>query len=159
MFVRYYLELPVPVEQVREALLRAPHDWMPGLAEDVEQRTEHLLVEVGFGSTGCRMGKRVKVELGRPFLLPSKTVLPLTWRATGAESLFPSLEADLEVAPLSRTRTQLSVSARYRPPLGPLGRAIDKTLLHRVAEATIKDFLDRIGDAIRARILSPAAGG
>jgi hypothetical protein len=29
-----------------------------------------------------------------------------------------------------------------------VGRAIDRALLHRVAEATIKDFLDRVGEAL-----------
>jgi hypothetical protein len=28
---------------------------------------------------------------------------------------------------------------------------LDRTLLHRVAEATVKDFLDRVGERIRAR--------
>jgi hypothetical protein len=158
MFARYYLELPLPFEEVQETLLNRPQDWVPGLAEGAEERSDRLLAEVGFGSPGRRVGKRVEIELGRPFLVASKTILPLTWRATGSEALFPSLEADLEVAQLSRNRTQLSVSARYRPPLGALGRAIDKALLHRVAEATIKDFLDRAGETIQARLLSPAPG-
>jgi hypothetical protein len=29
-----------------------------------------------------------------------------------------------------------------------VGRAVDRVLLHRVAEATLKDFLDRLGAAI-----------
>ncbi len=44
--------------------------------------------------------------------------------------------------------TQLSVSARYVPPLGSLGSTIDRALLHRIAEATMKDFLDRIATAM-----------
>ena len=48
----------------------------------------------------------------------------MTWKATGAQRLFPLLEADLEVAGLGATRTQLSISARYRPPMGPLGRVL-----------------------------------
>ena len=31
MFVRYYLELPLPFEQVESAVLRSPEDWVPGL--------------------------------------------------------------------------------------------------------------------------------
>jgi hypothetical protein len=158
MFARYYLELPLPFEEVQETLLNRPQDWVPGLAEGAEERSDRLLAEVGFGSPGRRVGKRVAIELSRPFFLASKTILPITWHATGPESLFPSLEADLEVAQLSQNRTQLSVSARYRPPLGALGRAIDKAMLHRVAEATIKDFLDRTGEAIQARLLSAAPG-
>ena len=78
----------------------------------------------------------------------------MTWRATGPERLFPQLDADLEVAALGPQRTQLSISARYRPPLGAFGRALDRALLHRVAEATIKDFLDRVGERVRARVPS-----
>jgi hypothetical protein len=32
MFVRYYLELPVASDDVEEALLASPADWVPGLA-------------------------------------------------------------------------------------------------------------------------------
>jgi hypothetical protein len=36
-----------------------------------------------------------------------------------------------------------------------VGHALDRVLLHRVAEATLKDFLDRVGQAIT---LSQAGG-
>src|SRR5439155_25616418 len=113
-----------------------------------------LLAEVGFGPPGRRLQKRVHIQLGRPFRLASKGVLPMAWRATGAHAIFPSLEADIEVAPIGQNRTQLSVSARYQPPLGPFGRAIDRTLLHRVAEATIKDFVDRAAEALTSRLVT-----
>lgn len=150
MFARYYLELPLPFEEVEEAILRSPQDWIPRLAGDAETRGELLLAQVGFGPPGQRLEKQVQIELGKPFWLASKTVLPMVWRATSAESLFPSLEADLEVAALGGNRTQLSVNARYQPPLGPVGRVIDRAMLHRVAEATIKAFLDGIGQALTA---------
>jgi hypothetical protein len=151
MFLRYYLELSLPFEKAEATLLNSAHTWVSGLAQDAEERGGALLAEVGFGPPGRRMEKRVQIQLGSPFRLASKTILPMSWRATGAESLFPSLDADLEVAALSRQRTQLAISARYRPPLGSIGKAIDRTLLHRIAEATIKDFLDRAGEALTAR--------
>jgi hypothetical protein len=58
------------------------------------------------------------------------------------------MDGDIELGPLGPGRTQLALSARYRPPLGTLGRAVDRVLLHRVAEATVKDFLDRVADAL-----------
>ena len=76
------------------------------------------------------------------------TSLPLTWEPVGMEGLLPRLEANLEVGPLGQDRTQLAISARYRAPLGVVGRTLDRVLLHRVAEATVKDFLDRVGTAI-----------
>jgi hypothetical protein len=35
-----------------------------------------------------------------------------------------------------------------------VGQAIDRVLLHRVAEATVKDFLDRVGQAITVRVMA-----
>jgi uncharacterized membrane protein len=76
------------------------------------------------------------------------TSLALTWEPIGLEGLLPRLDADIELGSLGEDRTQLAISARYRPPLGVVGRAVDRVLLHRVAEATLKDFLDRLGQAI-----------
>jgi hypothetical protein len=58
------------------------------------------------------------------------------------------LEGELELASLGAHLTQLSLNGRYQPPLGLVGRTIDKALLSRVAEATIKDFIDRLAAAI-----------
>lgn len=148
MFVRYYLELQRPFEGIEAALLNHPEAWVPGLAEEAESRSERLLGEVGFGEDRRRVSKQIVIELGEAVQLPSKTLLPMSWQATGAKGLFPVLEADIEVARLGAETTQLSVSARYRPPLGAVGKAIDRALLHRVAEATVKDFLDRVGETL-----------
>jgi hypothetical protein len=156
MFVRYYLDLPVPFAQAEAALLADPADWVPGLLREAGDRGERLLTEVGFETDVRRIEKEVEIGIGDPYRMPSKTLLPMTWKATGAEHLFPQLDADIEVAALGASRTQLSISARYLPPMGVLGRALDRALLHRVAEATIKDFLDRVGETIHARI--PSAG-
>ena len=87
--------------------------------------------------------REVQISVGETMRFPSKTVLPISWRPASGNRLLPALEADLEIAPLGPRRTQLAISARYDPPLGAIGQAIDRALLHRVAEATVKDFLDR----------------
>jgi len=154
MFVRYYLDLPIAFEDAEASLLDDPGTWVPGMLEAAEDRGERLLAEVGFGVDTRRIDKEVEIGLGEPYRLTSKTLLPMTWRATGPELPFPHLDADVEVAALGPRRTQLSISARYRPPLGAFGRALDRAMLHRVAEATIKDFLDRVGERVRARVPS-----
>lgn len=158
MFVRYYLELDLPFEKVRAALFADPASWVPGIAREADDRSQRLMAEVGFDvDQGHRIDKEVEIEVGEPYVLPAKALLPITWTARGAERVFPRLDADIEIASLGTSRTQLSMSARYRPPLGVVGRALDKALLHRVAEATIKDFLDRTGERIREGIPAGSA--
>jgi len=148
MFARYFVELPVGADRIEAALVGATaDDWLPGIARDANHRGDVLLAQVGFGDD-VRIARQVAIELGEVVRMPSKTVIPMRWHATGAAGLFPALDADLEIAPLGPHRTQLAMSARYVPPLGALGRAIDRAMLFRVAEATLKDFLDRVGEAL-----------
>ena len=147
MFARYFVELPVEPAEVERALTHAPQDWLTGIASKANFRGDALLAEVGFGED-VRVARQVAIEFGQPVRIAGKTVLPLRWTATGSAGLFPSLEADLEVAPLAENHTQLAMSARYVPPLGSIGRMIDRAVLFRVAEATLKDFLDRVGGAL-----------
>ena len=151
VFARYFVELPVDPELVEAALLRDPDAWLPGLAGSANHHGDALLAQVGFGSD-VRVARTVTVEFGSPMTMPTKTVLPLRWTATGVSGVFPSLDADLEIAPLGPDRTQLAMSARYVPPLGVIGRVVDRAVLFRVAEATIKDFLDRVRESLLAEV-------
>jgi hypothetical protein len=75
--------------------------------------------------------------------------LALRWAATGpGERLFPALDADLTLRPAGEQATVLALVGAYRPPLGGLGSGLDRAILHRVAAATIRTFLDRVADAI-----------
>jgi len=148
MFVRYYVEMPLAAARVEEALVASPPGWLSDMAGEAQARGDELATAVGVGPLGPRLGRRVAIELGQPVRFPSMTSLPLAWEPVGLEGLLPRLDATIEVGSLGQGRTQLAVSARYRPPLGVVGRAVDRVLLHRVAEATLKDFLDRLGQAI-----------
>jgi hypothetical protein len=150
MFIRYFLEIDQPYEIVEVTLLDDPQHWIPGLASKAGALTDALMAEVGFGSDGTRVEKTVLLEVHPPIAFPSRVLLPIEWRPASARGLFPELQADLEIAPLGPRRTHLSISARYDPPLGLVGRTLDRAMLHRVAELTIKDFLDRTGAALTA---------
>ena len=81
MFARYFVELPIPAEDVERALARDPRAWLPGLAERAHHRGDLLLAEVGFGEA-VRIKRTVVVELGQPVRSGSKTVFPLGWAAS-----------------------------------------------------------------------------
>jgi hypothetical protein len=158
MFIRYYVELAHPLLDLERALLQAPSSWLPNLAESADERGQCLLTEVGFPIDGHRIIKRVSIAIGDPVRSSALTWIPISWQATGPSGFFPVLDGDLEIAGLGAERTQLAFSARYRPPLGFIGRTVDRALLSRVAEATIKDFVDRIAERLDAQaVAAPVA--
>jgi hypothetical protein len=149
MFVRHYVDLPVPAEQVERLILGDPAAWLPSIAGQATDHAGVLLAEVGVESG--RLTREVRVDVGEPVRLEGSVLLPVTWRAARLEALFPVLEADLQVAAVGPRRTQLSLNGRYQPPLGAVGRALDRTLLHRIAEATVRDFLERVAARVGER--------
>jgi hypothetical protein len=153
MFVRYFVELPLSFDIAEESLLRAPPQWIPDLAKDAAAHGQALLAEAGKSGGGVAL-EQIAVTLGPVFRYPLRTILAMTWRPIGVRALCPTLDADIELGALGRDRTQLSISARYRPALGTIGRASSRTVLQRVAEATIKRFLDGVGHAIESRALA-----
>jgi hypothetical protein len=156
MFARYFVELAGDRDRIERVVLDTPETWLPTLATSANHRGDRLLAEVGFGDD-VRIARTVALTVGTPTRMPAKTVIPLGWSASGPAGVFPALDADLEIAPLEDGRCQLAISARYEPPLGAVGRAIDRAVLARVAEATVKDFLDRVRDSIARRLAGVSA--
>jgi hypothetical protein len=156
MFARYFVELAGDRDAIERVVLDAPETWLPTLATSANHRGDRLLAEVGFGDD-VRIARTVALTVGDPIRMPSKTTIPLGWSASGPAGVFPALDADVEVARLEDGRCQLAINARYEPPLGAIGRVIDRAVLARVAEATVKDFLDRVRDSIARRLSDAAA--
>src|SRR5262245_40313084 len=115
MFIRYYIELPLPVAKVEQALVDSPSGWLSAMAGEAQARGDGLLGEVGVGPLGVRLRRQVRIRLGEPAPFPSMTSLPLTWEPVGLEGLLPRLDANLELGALGQDRTQLAISARYHP--------------------------------------------
>jgi hypothetical protein len=149
MFVRYFTVLDTPAEPLRMALIDRSPEWLSTVALLSDRHRGDLVSRVGIPlSDHHSLSKVVRVRLGTATELGRTTMLPMSWEATGARGLFPVMEGDLELAPLGDGRAQLAMSARYRPPLGAAGRLADRAVLHRVAEATVKDFVDRVADRL-----------
>jgi hypothetical protein len=84
------------------------------------------------------------------------TWLPLRWEPLGVDGLLPRLDATIELGSLGQDRTQLAISAQFEPQPGP-SQGVDRGMAQRVAEATLKDFLDQLGHAIVLSHLGPTA--
>ena len=144
MFLRYFVVIDRPLQEVERQFLEGPERWLPALAVEANSNGVRMLSELGFKLAGRRIGRRVELELGAPRKTEGVTLLAIRWRAADAAGLFPVLEGHFELARMGIATTQLGLSASYEPPFGLVGKIADRAMLHRVAEITVKDFVEQI---------------
>ena len=104
------------------------------------------------------VSKLVRVQVRELSCTDQTAGLALRWVATGTGgALFPVLDADLTLSPAGEG-TIMSVAGSYRPPLGAVGGVLDRAILRRVADATIRSFLKQVAAKITGRLGSNGAG-
>ncbi len=145
MHVQHSVHVNRPIGECAAILAQSASSWFPGL----DARSS---ASVGPKVAGIPVRKRVTVELGEPMKAGDWTNVPVAWKATGAKPLFPVMTGRIELVPVEKAVTRLSVSGMYEPPLGRLGQQLDEAVMHKVAEATVKDLAESI-----AKRLSGAA--
>lgn len=140
MFVEYSAEIPMPMQLVAEHLTAHARE-MEGMGAVAYRRGEELRSRVGPGGL---LAKEVVIAIDPPMMSRRGLLIPVRWRATGAEALFPRLDGELVVSEADNGHTELRLQATYRPPLGSIGGLMDRVLLARLARATVSDWVDRI---------------
>lgn len=104
------------------------------------------------------VSKLVHVQVRELSCTDQTAGLALRWVATGTGgALFPVLDADLTLSPAGEG-TIMSVAGSYRPPLGAVGGVLDRAILRRVADGTIRSFLTQVAAKITGRLGSNGAG-
>jgi hypothetical protein len=144
MLLHDFAYVPVSAERVCARILADDGEWLAPLAAAAMSEGDALRLRIGPVGGLPVLGKTVQLHVGEPMRRDEVTVVPLTWRATAAPGLFPVMSADLEISPLDADLTQLTFRGRYEPPLGAVGRRLDRLLMHRVAEASVRMFLGRM---------------
>ena len=105
------------------------------------------------------MSRLVEVQFRNLVQHGDTAVLTLRWQVTGPGGrLFPVLDADISISPDGKDATVLAMAGAYRPPLGAAGAQLDRAIMHRVATATIRRFVDRIAEAIAHPASTPEPG-
>ncbi len=148
MFVKYYTHLERPFSELVPAFT-AQDLPLTERAADAYRDAEGLVVKLSVGSGGA-VAKLVELEIRDRSAAPDRVVLAVSWTATGATALFPRMEADLKLEPLGPDLTQLSFEGSYEPPFGESGAVLDRWVLHRVAEACVKNLVDRVAQDLDA---------
>jgi len=94
----------------------------------------------------------VELEVGAAMQSLESTTIPMSWIATSGTRLFPRMDAEVVVSPMQASLTHLELRGSYRPPLDGVGRMLDRLAFHRIAESTVRNFLDRLAAAVTAEI-------
>jgi carbon monoxide dehydrogenase subunit G len=61
----------------------------------------------------------------------------------------------IELAPVDKDVTRLTVSGMYEAPLGRVGRQLDEALMHKVAEGTVHELAESIAERLADWATSP----
>jgi hypothetical protein len=153
--------IPHPYRKVCDALaLQASqvfHDATTRAGEAADQMAAELHAKIA----GIGVNKRVRVEILSYTDMESadekQLVVELAWEATSVPYWFPTMQARLNVSPVSDEETRLEFVGEYEPPLGLVGQAFDAVVGHQIAESSIRHFVREVAGYLRTRLEHPQA--
>ena len=143
VFVQHSVHIDSPIEAVSASLAAGPSKWLPRF-----DGPEHANVGPQIAGLGFR--KKVVIEVGEPLTTGDWIKVPVKWQATFIKRLFPVMAGRVELSPVDPYTTRLTVAGMYQPPLGDLGKHLDDALMHKVAEATVKELAESIAKRLQA---------
>jgi hypothetical protein len=135
-----FMSVPIPMDVVQRRITGA--DGIGLLADAAYRRGEELAL-----GPSAAVAVPVEFSIGVPIVGSNSVAYPVRWKATGATQLFPHMDAELVLAPLLDA-THLEFRGVYTPPMGPVGALLDRVALHRLAAATVRNFLERLVELI-----------
>jgi len=141
--VRTFLPVVGDPAAVAEAFDDDPARWLPGARRDGPDGYTIALRAGAFTRT-------VRAKVGAPWFAGATRWRSLAWDSIGddgdpevVDHLLPALDGELGLHSQSGHLTLL-LDARYRPPGGAFGEAIDSAALHRLARTTVERFLEEV---------------
>jgi hypothetical protein len=160
MIIGDQVRLEVGFAAAQARLVNLVHgNWLLSVSREAYDEGITGLARVGPLGGVPGLSKLVEVQFRDLVQRGDTAVLTLRWHATGSGGrLFPVLDADITLSPDGEHATVLAVAGAYRSPLGVMGAELDRAILHRVAAATIRSVVNRIGDAIAHPAPAPGPG-
>jgi hypothetical protein len=150
VFVGHQVLLHVGFDVARARLANLVHDGLLTIASrDAYGQAVTGLAQVGPLGSVPGLSKQVHVQARDLVFGEGSALLTLRWQATRpGGALFPVLDADIRLTSAGELTAVLRLDGAYRPPLGIAGTGLDRAVLHRIATATVQDFLGQIAAAL-----------
>jgi hypothetical protein len=156
MFVRDEVPIDVGFEVARERLAKLD-SWFLTASDHAYGEGMAGLSRIGPRGPVPGVSRLAEIRFQSLAADDGRAGLALRWEARGhGGRLFPVLDADLTLTPAGENTALLTLAGAFRPPLGNVGAELDRLLLHRVAEATIRNFLERVATALARHTTLPA---
>jgi hypothetical protein len=150
MFIQHSVHIAHPIADCRPVFENRARRWFPGVDATAE-------AVVGIHVAGVPVRKRVELVLGASSELGQWLEVPFAWTATDADKLFPKLVGKLVLVQVEPNVTRLTVSGMYSAPLGKVGQKLDDAVMHKVANATLKELAKSIAGYVDHSITQKVA--
>jgi hypothetical protein len=153
--IRVYDYVNRPYEAVREKLSSDSLNVFRDATKVAAQRASTVASELRVNIAGIEVGTDIAIGIkGIEYVegsasSPMMTKIHLEWEAATMPRLFPFMQAELLIYPLTATETQLDLNGNYEPPLGVLGSVMDTFVGHRIAEASVHQFIRDVAAYLR----------
>lgn len=146
-----------PYERVRDALSKDALSIFQLATKSAVARAQSVATElhVDFGGLGIKADVKIqikKVEEKVDTIPSPATCLLLDWEAATLPELFPVMNAELSVYPLTSTETQLDFLGLYEPPFGVMGKTMNAVVGHRIAELSVHRFVNEVAEHLRGTL-------
>ena len=155
--VRSYDYVNQPYARVREALTADTAGTFRAATRAAAARAKSVAAELRVNIAGLDLAAEILVSIGEivdektgPFGSPV-TRIPVSWEAAHSPRLFPLMNGELRIYPLTSTETSLDFTGRYEPPFGVIGSALDAIAGHRIAEASVHRLIADLAHYLRGR--------
>jgi hypothetical protein len=152
--IRCYDYVNHPYDQVRDALRQDALTVFQSATKAAASRAQSIAAElhVDIGGIGITTDVSIaikSIEEKIDAVSAPVTRLLLEWEAATMPRLFPLMQAELSIYPLTATETQLDFSGLYEPPFGALGKAMNAVVGHRIAEVSVHRFINDVAGYLR----------
>ncbi len=156
--IRVYDYINHPYDKVRKKLTVEALEVFRNATKVAALRAKSVASELHVNFAGIEVGTDISIaiksveDFPKSLSNPPTTRIALEWEAANLPRLFPFMKAELAVYPLTATETQLDLSGNYEPPFGVVGSVIDSVLGHRIAEASVHQFVKDIAVYLRSEL-------
>ena len=154
--IRVYDYVNHPYAEVREKIISSSPDIFRDATKTAAGRAKSVASELRVNFAGIEVGADISISVNKikehkesTFSEPI-TQIDLEWEASRLPRLFPFMKANLSLYALTATETQLDLMGNYEPPFGLFGSAMDAVIGHRIAEASVHQFIADVAAYLRS---------